>query len=164
MEADCEFCYLVVRELAFREYAERVRDWDEERERANHRTRFASQDFQVIQSEGLDVGILSTEITPDALKIFQLFFLPEHQGKGIGSSCMEHLIQEATQLRVPLRLQVINGNDRALSFYKKGMDFSTRERPILTFSWRGLLEAGSYLDPTRLANPITCNSTTGNSP
>ena len=32
---------------------------------------------------------------------------------------MEHLIQEATQLRVPLRLQVINGNDRALSFYKR---------------------------------------------
>ena len=32
---------------------------------------------------------------------------------------MEHLIQEATQLQVPLRLQVINGNDRALSFYKR---------------------------------------------
>lgn len=32
---------------------------------------------------------------------------------------MEHLIQEATQLRVPLQLQVINGNDRALSFYKR---------------------------------------------
>ena len=75
--------------------------------------------FQVIQSEGLDVGILSAETTPDALKIFQLFILPEHQGKGIGSSCMERLIQEATQLRVPLRLQVINGNDRALSFYKR---------------------------------------------
>ena len=118
VEADCEFCYLV-RELAFREYAERVRGWDEERERANHQMRFASQDFQVIQSKGLDVGILSAETTPDALKIFQLFILPEHQGKGIGSSCMEHLIQEATQLRVPVRLQVINGNDRALSFYKR---------------------------------------------
>ncbi len=117
-EADCEFCYLV-RELAFREYAERVRGWDEERERANHRRRFASQDFQVIQSEGLDVGILSAQATPDALKIFQLFILPEHQGRGIGVSCMEHLIQEATRLRLPLRLQVINGNDRALSFYKR---------------------------------------------
>jgi len=65
VEADCEFCYLV-RELAFREYAERVRGWDEEHEKAVHQTRFASQDFKVIQSEGHDVGILSAEKTSEA--------------------------------------------------------------------------------------------------
>lgn len=117
-EADCEFCYRV-REQSFRKHAEKVRDWDEEGERARHRTRFESQDFQVIQWEGLDVGILAAETKPDALKIFQLFILPEHQGKGIGSSCMEHLIKEAAMLHVPLRLQIIRGNDRALSFYRK---------------------------------------------
>lgn len=118
LEADCEFCYLV-RELAFREYAESVRGWDEEHERTVHQKRFVSQDFKVIQSEGHDVGVLSAETTPDAMKVFQLFILPEHQGRGIGSSVMEHLIQEAALLRLPLRLQVINGNDRALCFYKR---------------------------------------------
>ena len=117
-KADCEFCYRV-RELSLREYAERVRGWDEERERAIHRTRFASQNFEVIQSNGVDVGNLSVETTPEALTIFQLFILPEHQGKGIGSRCMEHLIEEARQLGIPLRLQVIYGNDRALSFYRR---------------------------------------------
>ena len=117
-KADYEFCYRV-RELSFREYAERVRGWDEERERAIHRTRFASQNYQVIQSNGVDVGILTVETTPEALTIFQLFILPEHQGKGIGSRCMEHLIEEARQLGIPLRLQVIYGNDRALSFYRR---------------------------------------------
>lgn len=118
VEADCEFCYLV-RALAFREYAEPVRGWDEEHERALHRKRFTSQDFKVIQAEGHDVGVLSAETTPDAMKVFQLFILPEHQGRGIGSCVMEHLIREAAQLRLPLRLQVINGNDRALYFYKR---------------------------------------------
>lgn len=118
VEADCEFCYFV-RELAFREYAERVRGWDEEHEKAVHQTRFASQDFKVIQSEGLDVGILSAESTSDALWVSQLFILPEHQGSGTGSGVVEHLIQEAAQQRLPLRLQVINGNDRALCFYKR---------------------------------------------
>ena len=115
-EADSEFCYLV-RELAFREYAERVRGWDDERERANHQTRFGSQDFQVIQFAGQDVGILSAETSTDALEVFQLFILPEHQNNDVGSSCMKHLIQKASGLGLPLRLQVINGNDRALSFY-----------------------------------------------
>ena len=118
VEADCEFCYLV-RALAFREYAEQVRGWDEEHERALHRTRFASQEFTVIQSEGQDVGILSAETKPDAIKVFQLFILPEHQGRGIGNNVMEHLIQKAAQSSLPLRLQVIDGNDRALSFYKR---------------------------------------------
>ena len=117
-EADCEFCYRV-RELSFRKHAEKVRGWDEEGERARHRTRFESQDFQVVLWEGLDVGILSVEKTPDALKIFQLFLLPEHQGIGIGSSCMEYLIEEAAKLHLPLRLQIINSNDRALSFYRR---------------------------------------------
>ena len=117
-EADCEFCYRV-RKRSFRKHAEKVRGWDEEGERARHRTRFGSQDYQVIQWEGLDVGILSVEKTPDALKIFQLFILPEHQGMGIGSSVMEYLIEEAAKLHVPLRLQIINRNDRALSFYRR---------------------------------------------
>lgn len=66
LEADSEFCCLV-RELAFRTYAERVRGWDEERERAIHRTRFASQDYMVIQFAGRDVGVLSAKTEPDAI-------------------------------------------------------------------------------------------------
>ena len=112
-------CQLVEVVVELQKFAEMVRGWDEEAERANHRTRFGSQDFQVIQWDGLDVGVLLAETTPDALILFLLFILPEHQEKGIGSSCMEHLIREATQLQVPLRLQVINGNDRVLSFYRR---------------------------------------------
>ena len=32
---------------------------------------------------------------------------------------MKHLIRKSEHLRLPLRLHVINGNDRALLFYKR---------------------------------------------
>jgi hypothetical protein len=41
---------------AFREYVEKVRGWDEEREHQFHLKCFASQDFQIIQVSGIDVG------------------------------------------------------------------------------------------------------------
>lgn len=118
LKTDSEFCYLV-RELAFRAYAEKVRGWDEEKERAIHRTRFASQDYKVIQYAGRDVGVLSAETKPDAIKVNQVFILPDDQGNGIGTSVMKHLIRESEHLRLSLRLQVINGNDRALLFYER---------------------------------------------
>ena len=118
VEADSEFCFLV-RELAFRKYAERVRGWDEEREQAIHRTRFASQNYKVIQFAGRDVGVLSAKTEPAAIKVFQVFILPEYQSKGIGASVMKQIMQKSVRLRLPIRLQVINGNDRALLFYER---------------------------------------------
>ena len=115
-EADCEFAY-EARKAAFQEYAEQVWGWDEELERKRHPSRFASQAFRVICAPEGDVGILATKCDSGDLTVKQLFILPEHQGKGIGSACMEQVIKEAKAKRQTVNLQVLRINDRAIAFY-----------------------------------------------
>ena len=115
---DSEFAYLV-KKAAFRGYIERVWGWDEECQRELHQRRFASQDFRVIQSAGIDVGILAIERRPDCLKVNQLFIMPDHQGRGIGTACMRVIIEEAQTRRISIRLQVLKVNSRAIAFYRR---------------------------------------------
>ena len=45
--------------------------------------------------------------------------LPEQQGKGIGTHCMAAIRADAQKLGIPIRLQVMKVNPRALVFYKR---------------------------------------------
>ena len=115
---DFEFAYFV-KKAAFREYVERVFGWDEEHQRKLHEKRFFSQNFQVIQLSGVNVGILSTERETDCLKVNQLYILPEHQDGGIGTACMKSVIEDPKNRKYPIRLQVLKVNPRAIKFYTK---------------------------------------------
>lgn len=116
--ADGEFAYRA-KKAAFRAYVEQVWSWDEAEQRQLHERRFCEQEFRVIQSSDVDVGILATVREHDYLELNQLFILPEHQGKGIGSRCMAMVMDEARQLGLPVRLRVLKVNPRALAFYER---------------------------------------------
>jgi GNAT superfamily N-acetyltransferase len=115
---DSEFAYRV-KKAAFRVYVEQVWGWDEDEQRAQHKQRFASQDFQIISVHGSDVGILALVRQPDYININQVYILPEHQGRGIGAACMMHVIEEAAALNLPIRLRVLKVNPRAILFYHR---------------------------------------------
>jgi GNAT superfamily N-acetyltransferase len=106
---DSEFAYQT-KKAAFREYVEKVWGWNEEEQRQLHKRRFASQDFYVIQTSGIDVGFLSIAQQPDCIKVYQMFILPKYQSRGIGAVCMNQIIKEATASRLPIRLQVLKVN------------------------------------------------------
>ena len=63
-----EFAYQA-RKVAFREYVEQTSGWNEDEQRQLHQKRFASQNFQVIQVSGLDIGILYVTRQPDYIKV-----------------------------------------------------------------------------------------------
>lgn len=113
---DSEFAYQTKRS-AFRDYVEQIRDWDEEEQAAVHKRRFASQDFRIIEVDGEDVGFLATQALEDHLHVYQIMILPEHQGCGIGRKCMVTIIEEARQLDLPVELQALIVNPRAIAFY-----------------------------------------------
>lgn len=115
---DSEFAYQT-KKAAFKEYVDQVWGWDEGQQRALHEARFLGQDFQVIQREGIDVGILALEQKADCLKLNQIFIHPDHQNKGYGTVCMKHLIIEANKNQMPIQLQVMKVNPLALAFYKR---------------------------------------------
>jgi GNAT superfamily N-acetyltransferase len=116
--SDSDFAFRVKR-AAFREYVEKVWGWDESGQRRLHDQRFASQEFRVISLAGVDVGVMALNIAADCVRVHQLFILPEHQGTGVGRKCMLLVMEEATQLRLPVRLRVLKVNPRALAFYAR---------------------------------------------
>ena len=115
---DSEFAYQT-KKAAFRVYVEQVRGWDEDEQRALHEQRFASQGFQIINVDGSYVGILSAVRQPDCIKVNQIYIMPEHQGQGIGVACMMRVIEDAAALNLPVRLQVLKVNRRAILFYQR---------------------------------------------
>lgn len=115
---DSEFAFCVKR-AAFKEYVEKVSGWDEDEQRQLHDQRFGVQDFRLINLAGTDVGIMAIAVTPDCMKVNQLFLLPEHQGREIGRQCMLLVMEEARQLGLPVRLRVMKVNPRALAFYER---------------------------------------------
>ena len=115
---DSEFAYQT-KKAAFKEYIDKVGGWDENEQRHLHERRFALYDFEIIQVSGTDAGILSVVRQPDCIKVNQIFILPEYQNKGIGTACMEHIIEESAISNLPVRLQVLKVNQRALAFYKR---------------------------------------------
>jgi ribosomal protein S18 acetylase RimI-like enzyme len=120
---DSEFAYQT-KKAAFRQYVEKVWGWDEEEQRRLHERRFASQDFQVIQVSGIDVGILAIVRETDGVKVNQMFILPEYQRRGIGAACMMRIIEDTAVSGLPVRLQVLKVNKRALAFFQ-GLGFSS---------------------------------------
>ncbi len=115
---DSEFAYQT-KKAAFREYVEKVWGWDEDEQRQLHERRFASQDFQVIQVSGISVGILAIVRQPDCVKVNQMFIVPEYQSRGIGTACMMRIIEDGAVSKLPVRLQVLKVNNRALAFYQR---------------------------------------------
>jgi zinc D-Ala-D-Ala carboxypeptidase len=108
--SDAEFIYRVI-ERTMRGYVEKT--WGTFNEEGNRRhvaAAIAAREFALIQRDGEDVGALSVERRPEAVWLSQLFVLPEHQNKGIGSRIVRALIAEAADSRKPLRLRVLAVN------------------------------------------------------
>ena len=53
------------------------------------------------------------------LRLLQLFVLPEHQGRGIGSEVLATVLDEARRAGLPVALQVLKSNPRAKAFYER---------------------------------------------
>ena len=115
---DEEFAYRVKR-TGLRQYVKQVWGWDEDQERRLHARRFREQDFRIIEVEGNDVGIMSFAVKPDCLFVYQLYLLPERQGRGIGRKCMLAVMEQGNNLGLPIRLRVMKVNTRAVTFYQR---------------------------------------------
>ncbi len=113
---DSKFAFQV-KKTTMGEHVRRVWGWDEDEQRRLHRRRFAAQAFQVVVVDGDNAGVLALSYEPDCLRVNQLLVLPEYQGRGVGTACMERVFEDAARRRLPVRLQVLKVNRRATGFY-----------------------------------------------
>jgi ribosomal protein S18 acetylase RimI-like enzyme len=161
---DSEFIF-DVRRAAFRHSVELAGGWDEAAELARHRERFARQRFRVVVAEGVDVGFTATTVLgaataePPSCHLHQLMLLPEHQSRGVGSTCLGILAAEARELELPLRLRVLRVNPKALAFFlAAGFEIVGESESHLALELDGSLAEGRSDARSRRGRPRSVGS------
>ncbi len=118
-ETDSNAVYSL-KKAAFSHYVERqYGNWDEAEQRDYHIARFAPSEVKIITVDRRAVGFVSVVAESDCIKVNQLIIHPNHQGQGIGEHCMALIKHEAGKKDLPVRLQVMKVNPRAIRFYQR---------------------------------------------
>ena len=78
-----------------------------------------AHEFNVVQCDGVDVGALVLDRSPEGYWLSQLFIQADRTGQGIGTALMTQICEEAKAQAVPVKLQVLHPNTRAADFYLK---------------------------------------------
>ena len=118
--ADADFVYRVV-EATMRRYVEQTwGSFSEELTRKGLAEMIASGNCSIIEFEGAAIGVLSVERLADHIKLDQLFILPSHQNRGIGTSILREIVQEARRARKPVRLRLLAVNPVRRLYEREG--------------------------------------------
>jgi GNAT superfamily N-acetyltransferase len=64
----------------------------------------------IIQADGVDVGWLQTVVSKSEHMLGQIFVDAPYQRKGIGTEVLRRIVDEASRLKLPIRLAVVKFN------------------------------------------------------
>ena len=116
-EEDRKLLWLIQTE-SMRPSVEATWGWDEALQRAYFESHYNEGSRQIIRVDGAEAGVLSFEIRADHVFLRNVALLPQFQGRGIGTSVIRGVLDQAAQLGLPLRLQVLKAN-RARRLYER---------------------------------------------
>lgn len=112
--ADAELVYRVT-EACMRGYAEQMWGrWDE----ARARSAFDPATHQIIQYQGVDVGVLEHISDPERITVESLYVIPGYQNRGVGANVLQALMGDAAAADKPIDLTVLVVNP-ARRFYER---------------------------------------------
>jgi ribosomal protein S18 acetylase RimI-like enzyme len=81
----------------------------------DYRRNYADAEFSVIEVDGAPAGRLYVHRRPDEIRLIDIALLPAFRGRGIGTSLLSRLFDEATASDVPVTIHVeIHNPARAL--------------------------------------------------
>lgn len=114
-EADFE-PLLALRIDVMREHLERVLRYDPERARRVFREHFQVPGLRLIQADDVTIGCVGFRIGPGAITLDSFHLDRRRHNAGLGTAILKVLLAEADALRLPIRLEVLNGS-KADRFY-----------------------------------------------
>jgi ribosomal protein S18 acetylase RimI-like enzyme len=115
---DTEFAFHV-KKAALGDYVRMIYGWDEDEQRKLHAHRFRTSATCIIVFQGQEIGLVTRQEADDHIQLLQLFLLPEAQGRGIGSSVLAKVLDEADRTHRSVALRVLKSNPRARAFYER---------------------------------------------
>ena len=74
--------------------------------------------IRIIQLGGLEAGMIKVVRTPDVWHLVQIQLLPQYQGRGLGSSLIRGLLDDAQRAGIPVSLHVLKVNP-AMRLYER---------------------------------------------
>jgi ribosomal protein S18 acetylase RimI-like enzyme len=90
-----------------------------EAQRTDYLRRFPDSEHAVVLADGEPAGRVWVDANTDEVRLLDVTILPEHQGKGIGTTLLRRLQERARTAGVPLRHTVLTSNVGALRLYER---------------------------------------------
>ena len=106
---DYDFIYKV-KTTTLREYIAQTWGWNEADQQARFGALFDPAQWQVVQLDGRDIGVLCLEREEGGLFLANIEILPPFQNRGIGTRIIEDILASARRDCLPVRLQVLKVN------------------------------------------------------
>jgi GNAT superfamily N-acetyltransferase len=105
--------------------------WSDEALRAS----LADTELLVAERDGELLGVGNIDFRSDPPVIWKLYVVPEAQGTGAGSALLAALIEKARGRAREVRLEYVDGNDRAAAFYTAQGFRETGREPATEPGW-----------------------------
>jgi ribosomal protein S18 acetylase RimI-like enzyme len=100
-------------------YVDAVWGWEDAEQRAYFDAHFEPGSWQIVEVDSRPVGLLVVDRSPERIDVPSVQVAPEYQGRGIGSSLLDALMEEGRRTGRPLTLRVLHVNLRARALYER---------------------------------------------
>ncbi|MEV8322772.1 GNAT family N-acetyltransferase [Kitasatospora sp. NPDC056731] len=110
-----------LRAVVLRADLERLGRYDDDRVRSRLRAGFPSRHSSVILVDGAFAGSVTVRPGEQGGRWIEHFYLaPAHQGRGLGSAVLRHLLAQADAAGEPVRLDVLQGSPARRLYERHG--------------------------------------------
>jgi ribosomal protein S18 acetylase RimI-like enzyme len=125
--ADTDFLFRVYASTRLEELA--LLDWKDAQKEAFLKMQFEAQHtyymeqfphagFNILVYDGIDVGRLYLDLKTDEIRIIDIALLSKFRNQGLGTICMNAILEMGQGIGVPVRIHV-EQNNRALIWYRR---------------------------------------------
>ena len=109
MENDLDFLYSL-HVATMKEYVNKTWGWDETFQENIFRTKFIPSQIQIITLAGNDIGMISLEERNEDMFLRVIEIHPIYQRRGLGTSIIQKIIDDAARRMKPVLLRVLKVN------------------------------------------------------